>query len=130
MAGVELELRRAHAGSEPVAAAHAWLRAMIDGDLRYARELSVGFTREQLDELRRRLPPTDTWGVASAPRPVCPDEEDVLLIPDVDELYAAGDLYVVGPLYVVDEPERVAGGLMIRIRHTGSGPRVSAVAAA
>ena len=130
MAGADLELCRAHGGSEPVAAAHTWLRAVIDGDLRYARELSVGLSHEQLAELRGRLPSTDTWGVASLPRPVCADEEDVLLIPDVDELYSADDLYVVGPLFVVDEPERVAGGLMVRVRHTGAGPRVAAVAAA
>src|SRR5689334_24795745 len=117
MPGADLELCRAHGGSEPVAAAHAWLQAVIDGDLRHARELSVGLTHDQLAELRRRLPPTDTWGVASLPRPVSADEEDVLLIPDVDELYAADDLYVVGPLFVVDEPERVAGGLMVRVRH-------------
>ena len=85
--------------------AWACLRAVADGDLRHALEFTQGVTREQLADLRGRLPDTDIWGVTSAPRPVSPVEEEVVLIADVDERYPATELYVSRRAYVVDETE-------------------------
>jgi hypothetical protein len=98
-----------------------------DGDLRFALEFTKGMTREQLADLRLRLPDTDAWGVSAAPRPVAPDEEEVVLIADVDERYPPEELYIADELYVVDEPHPPADAVRMRVRHTGAGPRVVAV---
>lgn len=127
MADENLEVWRAHAGSGPVTVAFTWLCAVVDGDFRHALDFSSGLTRDDLAEIRPRLPQTDTWGVAASPGPIAPGEEEVLLIPDVDELFAADRLYTVKGLYVVDEPAPVPGSVAIRVRHTGSGPRVTAL---
>ena len=110
--------------------ATAWscLCAVRDGDLRFALEFTRGVTRDQLAELRRRLPDTDTWGVTSTARPLVPGEEEVVLIADVDERYPADELFVTERLYVVDDPDPPGDALRLRIRHTGAGPRVVAIA--
>jgi hypothetical protein len=124
---MSIDARRAHVEGATVTTAWACLRAVTDGDLRHALEFTQGITREELADLRGRLPETDAWGVTSAPRPVSPGEEEVVLIADVDERYPATELYVTDALYVVDESEPPADAVRMRIRHTRAGPRVIAV---
>lgn len=124
---ITVDARRAHVESAPVATAWSCLTAIRDGDLRFALEFTKGVSREQLAELRRRLPDTDAWGVTAAARPLSPGEEEVVLIADVDERYPANELFVIGRLYVVDEPEPPADAVRMRVRHTGLGPRVVAI---
>jgi len=122
------DARRAHVQSAPVATAWTCLCAIRDGDLRFALEFTRGLTCDQLVELRRRLPDTDAWGVTSAARPLVPGEEEVVLIADVDERYPADELFVTERLYVVDEPDPPPDAVRVRVRHTGAGPRVIAIA--
>ena len=124
---ITVDARRAHVESAPVATAWSCLCAVRDGDLRFALEFTRGVTREQLAELRRRLPDTDAWGVTSTARPLAPGEEEVVLIADVDERYPADELFVTERLYVVDEPDPPGDAVRVRVRHTGTGPRVVAI---
>ena len=110
--------------------ATAWscLCAVRDGDLRFALEFTRGVTRDQLAELRRRLPDTDTWGVTSTARPLVPGEEEVVLIADVDERSRRTNCS--SPKGSTSSTSRAPPGdaVRLRIRHTGAGPRVVAIA--
>ena len=121
-----VDARRAHVESEPVATAWACLSAVRDGDLRFALEFTKGISRDQLADLRRRLPDTDAWGVTSAARPLSPGEEEVVMIADVDERYPVDDDFLAA-LDFMPEASGVALGFDRLVMLATAAQRIEAV---